>query len=135
MQIADENDAGAQTEDEDKTAGPVSDADWLRSKTSRLLDLTDDVSSRLAMADSEPTAPAVRKVTQPLITNIPTQTHENTSMTEAEQSKLEREETIEKIASTGRLFVRNLSYSTTEGELRQHFSRFGETEEVCTSLS
>ncbi|KAI5850647.1 putative pre-rRNA processing protein Mrd1 [Tricharina praecox] len=131
MRIEDANDAVVQT-DEDQATGPVSDADWLRSKTSRLLDLTDDVSSRLTMADSKPSAPTIPQVARPSATNIPAQAQEDVTMAEMEpeQSKSEYEEAIEKIASTGRLFVRNLSYNTTEEDLRQHFSRFGELEEV-----
>ena len=130
MEAEDGNDAGTQTDDEDKKIGPVSDADWLRSKTTRLLDLTDDVSSRLTMADSKSSTPAVA---QPSATNIPAQAQDDVAEAKPEQSTTEREEAIEKIASTGRLFVRNLSYSATEGDLRQHFSRFGDLEEVCTS--
>ncbi|KAK6340405.1 Multiple RNA-binding domain-containing protein 1 [Orbilia blumenaviensis] len=49
---------------------------------------------------------------------------------EPDAPKSESELAIEKIEETGRLFVRNLSYSITELELEELFSQFGEIEEV-----
>lgn len=40
---------------------------------------------------------------------------------------------LSKIADTGRLFLRNLSYVTTENDLRKLFSRFGTLNEVHIS--
>mmetsp|Transcript_3809 Transcript_3809/g.4468 ORF Transcript_3809/g.4468 Transcript_3809/m.4468 type:complete len:747 (+) Transcript_3809:208-2448(+) len=38
-------------------------------------------------------------------------------------------EDIEEVAESGRLFIRNLSYNTTEDEIRSHFEKFGPTAE------
>ncbi|PVV04503.1 hypothetical protein BB560_000995 [Smittium megazygosporum] len=42
----------------------------------------------------------------------------------------EREEAIEKISDTGRLFVRNLPYGTSEDQLRKYFERYGPLSEL-----
>lgn len=98
--------------DAEPSKEPVSDADWIRSKTSRLLDLVDDASTFLTLRD--PPAEAL-----------------DTEMTGAEETQQsEAEVAIETISQSGRLFVRNLPYSATEGELRQHFSACGELQEV-----
>lgn len=103
--------------------GPVSDADWLRSRTSRVLDFVED--------DEE--APTRSKIPQ-----------ENTGSGDAiepaeeqpEASKSSDEELDvaptekDKIRQTGRLFLRNLHYDVTEDELRAHFEKSGALEEV-----
>lgn len=121
----------SQTQEQEPT-GPVSDADWLRSRTSRLLDVTDDVSSRFNAADASSStaivAPAVaslaRPVAQPEVSDV--------AMTDAapisNQSELDK--AIETISQSGRLFVRNLPYSASEDDLRQHFAAHGELQEV-----
>jgi multiple RNA-binding domain-containing protein 1 len=43
-------------------------------------------------------------------------------------------ETIGLIEDTGRLFVRNLSYSCSEQDLRDTFTKYGPISEVCDSL-
>ena len=97
---------------------PVSDADWIRSKTSRLLDLVDDASTFLTLRD--PPGPTAQPA-EPL----------DTEMAGAEETQQsEAQVAIETISQSGRLFVRNLPYSATEGELRQHFLACGELQEV-----
>lgn len=117
--------------------GLVSDADWLRSKTSRLLDLTDDVDSHLARATASASIAA-----QPIAQKHPTAQEEWNGIDEpmgenaqpgAEQQEVgttEEEAAIETISKSGRLFLRNLSYSTTEDDLRKYFAEHGELEEV-----
>lgn len=119
----------------------VSDAEWLRSKTSRLLDLADDVESRLAQISEDRAAgPNVigsredrnewggieggdgedKAVEGP---GRPPEEHSS-------NSKSDTEIAIETISENGRLFLRNLPYSSTEDDLRLHFASFGELEEV-----
>lgn len=109
-----------------------SDTDWLRSKTSRLLDLVDD-------DDDE--APA-RPTPMPSI-------HTTTSKTTKEAAPIKSQVTIsseiqadvemqdepvnaneEAIRLSKRLFLRNLAYSITEDDLRAGFAQFGDLEEV-----
>ena len=51
---------------------------------------------------------------------------------EKKQSKSARREEaeVEDIAESGRLFIRNLSYGVTEGEIAQHFGKLGPIAEV-----
>jgi multiple RNA-binding domain-containing protein 1 len=48
---------------------------------------------------------------------------------EAEEEEQRRKEQVD-AGETGRLFVRNLAFSATEEDLRKHFTRYGELEEV-----
>ncbi|KAA8894021.1 hypothetical protein FN846DRAFT_976300 [Sphaerosporella brunnea] len=137
MGLGGEQGVSTQTGNE-QVAGPISDADWLRSKTSRLLDFTDDVTSRLADALSSAT------VAPHSVTSVPSAQPEDAvgenavgenavahdSANPVEQAKGDLEQAIEAISNTGRLFVRNLPYSATEYDIRQTFAPFGELEEV-----
>lgn len=117
---------------EDQPTGPVSDADWLRARTSRLLDITDDVSSHFNAQETPSATTVIAQsapsqavpVAQPEVVDV--------AMTDAapQHTQTEEEKAIETIAHSGRLFVRNLPYSATEDELRQHFAQYGELQEV-----
>ncbi|KAL2063310.1 hypothetical protein VTL71DRAFT_5115 [Oculimacula yallundae] len=111
----------------DSTAAPTTDEDWLRSRTNRLLDLVDPeeiVVPSTMVVQAEP-AVVVETVTE----DTPPH-NENPAEREPEEEAEQEDPTIEAIKATGRLFVRNLPYSATEDDLRQHFSPFGSLEEV-----
>lgn len=122
------------------TAPDATDDDWLRGRTNRLLDLMDpedipagqSVDQGLpARKDSAPTAESNDNVQVP--DNI-----EEPPQAEAEWEGIDDEEVdpvIESIKTNGRLFVRNLPYSATEDDLRQHFAPYGTLEEVKSLLS
>lgn len=134
-------DAPAPATDDAPQNPPMTDAtddDWLRSRTNRLLDLVDPddpaaFASVTARRDPHPAAVAPR----------PSQT-EDVAMTdasaEAEQPNEQADEktgednAAEQIRRTSRLFVRNLPFKATETELRAHFEKYGEVQEV-SSLS
>jgi multiple RNA-binding domain-containing protein 1 len=108
--------------------GPVSDADWLRSRTNRVLDLVAD--------DEEPTPDApMPKVpreqrTLPQSEPEPVEQPVDAELSVAQQLEVPTSTEVEKIRETGRLYLRNLHYEITEEELREHFSKFGSLEEV-----
>lgn len=112
--------------------GPVSDADWIRSKTSRLLDLVDDASTFLALRDPPGStlhaAQPIEQEEEEEVLDTEMTGAETLSSQQYQQS--EAEIAVETISQSGRLFVRNLPYSATEDELRQHFSACGELQEV-----
>lgn len=124
-----QQDPGTQTLTDDTTA-LVSDADWLRSKTSRLLDLTDDVPSLLTTSNSSnfKAVSTTSHVTQSAKENLP-----DAVIVETRTLDPSHVEAVETILQSGRLFVRNLPYSATEDDIRQHFSAYGELEEVLAS--
>ncbi|RHZ51536.1 RNA-binding ribosome biosynthesis protein MRD1 [Aspergillus thermomutatus] len=108
---------------------PVSDADWLRSKTSRLLGLLDEDeqvefdSTAQRKSDTSP---------QPATVSKADVQHSNDSKT-AVESSTEAEEVdtnIENIRLSSRLFVRNLPYDASESDLEPVFSKFGKVEEI-----
>ncbi|KAH8700570.1 putative pre-rRNA processing protein Mrd1 [Talaromyces proteolyticus] len=111
---------------------PKSDADWLRSKTSRLLGLLDEEEQI--------------ELGHPNITSRDENSHEAVKVTIRQSPKapedeelLEQKETteernynadVELIRSSGRLFVRNLAYGATEADLEAIFSSYGKIEEI-----
>lgn len=139
--VSEEKDAGEMGEMGETVNAPglVSDADWLRSKTSRLLDLTDDVDSHLARATASASIDVQPATQRPLATQGEwngidgPMTEREDAQPEVEQKEVgttEEEAAIETMSKSGRLFLRNLSYSTTEDDLREYFSEHGELEEV-----
>lgn len=110
-------------------AGPVSDADWLRSRTNRVLDLVED--------DEEISLPAVNKENGN-ISEVPAQTEAveaeampaDTTATQEDQPEDATSREEDKVRQTGRLFLRNLHYDVTEEDLRNQFAKYGPLEEV-----
>lgn len=129
----------AAAEDAIKTSqiADATDDDWLRSRTNRLLDLLDpDDPAALAPVVTRPTQqhadaavpslPTAMDVDQaPLDTEIPHQP--STGATDEENA-------TDEIRRTARLFVRNLAFKATEAELRKHFKKYGEVDEVSSCL-
>lgn len=125
-------------EDGPKTSPPVAatDDDWLRSRTNRLLDLVDP---------DDPAVTAPRPVQQAVVPPVKSQQAEDVDM-EDEDSPSEAvssykpivaekdDDPAEQIRRTSRLFVRNLPYKATEAELREHFEKYGEVEEVSSPV-
>ena len=99
--------------------GPVSDADWLRSRTKRALDLVEE-------EDTPVEAPPPARISPPAQIEEPVPVKADNSADAVEPS----EEEEEKIRQTGRLYLRNLHYEITEEDLRIHFSKYESIEEV-----
>ena len=108
----------------------ATDDDWLRSRTNRLLDLMDPEDIPVPSKAPNPSeAPAIEIFAEePLIFNKEIEATEDTS----EENEEKPDPTLEAIRSNGRLFVRNLPYTATEQDLRNHFAPFGALEEVRT---
>lgn len=110
-------------------AGPVSDADWLRSRTNRVLDLVEDdedaplpappVKEHAGMIAEQPEERPEAEVAQP--EPAPAEQGQGEDMAPTEEDK---------VRQTGRLFLRNLHYDVTEDDLRDQFAKFGTLEEV-----
>lgn len=96
---------------------PKSDTDWLRGKTTRLLDLVED--------DTAPILPSLYEATSEDATNG------QTGKEAADAEDLNHSETWKKLSiPNARLFIRNLPFDTREEELRGAFSRHGRISEV-----
>ncbi|KAJ5758144.1 uncharacterized protein N7511_006838 [Penicillium nucicola] len=130
---------------EPEEAAPVSDADWLRSKTSRLLGLLDEEeqdefdqhkAEAPADSDSESSAgdksPPVRNESRTeAIENIaPNMTDVDSEPQEAPEVPAPEDPNLDLIRNSARLFLRNLAYDTTEADLQPLFERFGKIEEI-----
>ncbi|KAL2809254.1 hypothetical protein BJX63DRAFT_424009 [Aspergillus granulosus] len=107
---------------------PVSDSDWLRSKTSRLLGLLDEDEE----ADFAPPArtPGAAPADE-MDVDTPAENTEKPAVKEPEKASAspEVDTNIENIRISARLFVRNLSYETKESDLEPVFAPFGKIEE------
>ena len=121
----------------------ASDADWLRLRTSRLLGLVDD-DNALDREASPEHEEVHQKVTQSMVEEAKSSggaderiqmNHEASEANETAVASPSPELEDRKI-SNGRLFVRNLTYTVTEEELRQHFAAgaYGTIEEVGCSM-
>ncbi|KAK5992789.1 Multiple RNA-binding domain-containing protein 1 [Cladobotryum mycophilum] len=124
------------TLDKTEEAQPTTEAtddDWLRSRTNRLLDLVDPddlpqaattIQNGTAEQDTRddntsPHSPegAVEEVSA-----------DDVDAKETDESK--QDDPVAIITRTSRLFVRNLPYSATEGDLHKEFGKFGIIQEV-----
>ncbi|KAJ5719121.1 hypothetical protein N7493_007576 [Penicillium malachiteum] len=130
----------------EEETGPVSDMDWLRSKTSRLLGLLDEdeqaefeerkadepIKSRSPSVDESRSAQIERISSPPPATNVDEVDEPVDDADEPEEDEIspEQAKNIDLIRSSARLFLRNLSYELTEADLQPLFSPFGKTEEI-----
>lgn len=124
-------------EETDVTRPAASDADWARSRTSRLLGLLDDDEEEpqreqaVDRSDSEHEGieKAAPKVSAPAPeSSMPTPPSE-TVVHEDEPKKTVNAD-VEAVRSNMRLFVRNLSYDVKEEDLETEFVSYGALEEV-----
>ncbi|CAI9629417.1 multiple rna-binding domain containing protein 1 [Alternaria burnsii] len=116
--------------------GPVSDADWLRSRTNRVLELVED--------DEAPSNATVATVPQGTAPQTHVTAAPSPGVVEAQpEPQLQAEEQPDdaaapneedKIRETGRLYLRNLHYEVTEDEIKEQFSKHGALEEVHVPL-
>lgn len=122
---------GAGASQEQEEAELVSDADWLRSKTSRLLGLLDEdeqaefdsVSHQKAETPSQPLAKS--QPDAPRVDDIKADVEQPADTPEVDTN-------IDNIRISSRLFVRNLPYDAKESDLEPIFSKYGKVEEVST---
>lgn len=117
--------------EEPAESGPVSDADWLRSKTSRTLGVVDDDDEELAHRPK----PSEKEVSDTAEDAEPESADDAQPPTSGGGAVVDKTESrvssdIESIRQTGRLFLRNLPYDVSEDDLRGHFDAFGALEEV-----
>ncbi|KZF22119.1 putative pre-rRNA processing protein Mrd1 [Xylona heveae TC161] len=132
------------SEGEQGPSGPVSDADWLRSRTSRLLGLEDedDEESNLfqrsqGAASLAPSAQPVEETEKQGVPNDISEAQEDVEMADPHEQdeKDSKDADLETISSTRRLFLRNLPFSTSEDDLRQLLGQVGAIEEVHLPLN
>ena len=121
--------------DGDQPNAPVTDDDaWLRSKTNRTLDLADDDEASPVDQQSATAIQAPHPLNNKSISDFDSEAESETSSNENGVNKLvDTRPSDSDFPSTNRLFIRNLSYSTEESDLKELFStKFsGKVIEVC----
>lgn len=116
----------------------ATDDDWLRSRTNRLLDLVDD-EDVIPVADPpkevHSTIPDEEEQVEPEV--VDATIDEDQEMKDQDQEPEQdgadpesKEDDVDTVRKTRRLFVRNLPYSATEDDLKSYFKRYGDVEEV-----
>lgn len=111
---------------------PVSDADWLRSKTSRLLGLLDEEEQAEFDAKAQQKADEQKADASKEAEAEPDQTPVSRNTEDKGTDEIEVDVNINLIRSSARLFVRNLPYDAKEADLESFFAPFGKIEEVST---
>lgn len=122
--------------DREGLEGPIAatDADWLRTRTSRLLGLADNDEDLNRSAAEHSALPSPEE-------QFPVDQSEETPAPDAESKGNQEympevfplslnDSNVAAIEVSGRLFVRNLPYSAGEDDLRHFFSSTGDLEEV-----
>ncbi|KAJ5503574.1 Nucleotide-binding alpha-beta plait [Penicillium fimorum] len=147
-----EEEEAQETPEQDNSAepkvetAPVSDADWLRSKTSRLLGLLDEeeqdefdqhkataptiAPTRAARAASPPSGDESPQRDEESRTAAIEKSAPNTTDVDSITEATPVDPNIDLIRNSARLFLRNLAYDTTESDLQPIFERFGKIEEI-----
>ena len=122
----------------EKESLAATDADWLRTRTSRLLGLTDADDDPIPITTEPDTLPNPNErlePSQPEDSRGPDATfEEHSGLIETSAPRGTVDANVAAIELSGRLFVRNLPYSTSANELRQFFSSTGQLEEVRPPL-
>lgn len=112
----------------------ATDDDWLRSRTSRLLDLVDPDDPGFT-ARVAPSVPAAASASEPPKPAPDAADPDLDELNEGVPVQAASSEDVAKLVErTSRLFLRNLSYNVTEDDIRKHFTKFGNLEEVSTFL-
>jgi multiple RNA-binding domain-containing protein 1 len=111
------------------SGGPVTDDDWLRSRTNRVLDLVEDDELTTPAAQSRVSEPP-RQPQPEVVQQLDEVEQPEEQVPEAQHTEVPPSDEVEKIRETGRLYLRNLHFDVTEDELRQHFVKYGSLEEV-----
>jgi multiple RNA-binding domain-containing protein 1 len=117
----------------------ASDADWLRTRTSRILGLEDDDDAESDRDDDH----LVKGSARPQRTEAPVENAMSDASSQTDEDLHEPAPKPEAIHHSAnqvtvndrRLFIRNLSYHTTEDDLRDYFSAFGSVAEVSSNIS
>jgi multiple RNA-binding domain-containing protein 1 len=120
----------------DATVANATDDDWLRSRTNRLLDLMAPEEITISSGTNASTKVDAMAETKTKATEEPEKPANDEEIPfEGFANEAKPDPTIEAIKSSGRLFVRNLPYSATEDDLREHFAPYGALEEVWAIYS
>ncbi|PHH77477.1 hypothetical protein CDD80_541 [Ophiocordyceps camponoti-rufipedis] len=119
------------TSDRKGPATEATDDDWLRSRTSRLLDLVEpeDLTNHSAPRPADGVATQDMDVCRDSVHSSEQVTHDTVGG-DADMSEITNGDPVDAISKTSRLFVRNLPYDATEDDIRDTFDKFGALQEV-----
>lgn len=124
------------TNDKKGPATEATDDDWLRSRTSRLLDLVEpeDLTNHSAPRLAVGVTTRDMDVCRDSLHSSEQVTHDTVGG-EADMSEITNGDPVGAISKTSRLFIRNLPYDATEDDIRDTFDKFGALQEVHVPTS
>lgn len=125
---ADQAEESAGTTEPRDTA--MTDDDWMRSRTSRLLGLAADDEEEDASATHVPSHTVPAEPSPEPADIQPDSEAKDEPFEGFEDEPTSVDEVEEKVRASQRLYLRNLSYATREDDLRSAFAGFGNLEEV-----
>lgn len=112
----------------------IENDEWMRARTNRLLDLVEPDEIRLEPTPDDSTPDFPEDQVSSAVTIQKDEASPATTL-ELRPDEPAHENAVEKkIRETGRLYLRNLSYTTSEADLRETFGAFGTIEEVRYSI-
>lgn len=120
---------------------PLNDKDWIRSRTSRLLGLVDEEDENHATTnvrddpDNTPDDDSKASPAQAAQQPTPPLKHNDEDVDENDDAPVDtsdeaNEVQLDQVRNSRRLFLRNLPYTATEGDLLKPFEAFGTIQEV-----
>ncbi|RKF78356.1 Multiple RNA-binding domain-containing protein 1 [Golovinomyces cichoracearum] len=112
----------------------ITDEEWLRGRTNRLLDLVEPEYAIEKVSKVEPQPDTESKLTVTVPTSSQNEEREASISAQEPISNRENSTDSEFLKKSARLFVRNLPYSATEEDLQNHFSSFAIPEEIHISV-
>lgn len=112
--------------DDDNIGNDVDDLDWLKSKRKRIIDTKDGEEVTTAIS----TEPAVNADTVVDKMEVESDNENEDTVNDTQHELSLEEKNIDKIMVTGRLFLRNILYSSTEEDFKKLFRPFGSLVEV-----
>ncbi|PFH60341.1 hypothetical protein XA68_11118 [Ophiocordyceps unilateralis] len=119
------------TEDRKAATTEATDDDWLRSRTSRLLDLVEPEDLTIGSAPRPDDGATTRDMDAHHDSSHSSEPVTHHAMGGEDQpQEITNGDPVEAISKTCRLFVRNLPYDATEDDIRDTFDKFGALQEV-----
>ena len=112
------------------TSAPVSDADWLRSHTNRVLELVKDDEDNTPSRTQDKSPQESKDDRAEVVEDVDMTVPEEPPDAEPEQESANQTAEEEKVRQSGRLYLRNLHWEITDDDLRDHFTQYGPLEEV-----
>lgn len=111
----------------------VSDLEWLQQRRTRMIE-NEERLKQLEQAKKQEQRETKKETKSQTQREVSPEPFKSRAEREQEREEITRRETIEKINETGRLFIRNILYTSTEEDFKELFGQYGDLEEVHIAI-